>query len=170
MENFIEIMDRFYRELDAEIARVEKVNADRMHCKPGCHECCIDNITVYEAEAAYIRHYHPDVLEQPPHSKGACAFLDENGLCRIYEHRPYVCRTQGLPLRWVEYEADGRMVEFRDICPLNAEGTPVELLPDDQCWDIGPFEQKLADIQMQLRNGNLKRVLLRSLFKPTANK
>lgn len=165
MENFIQIMENFYAELDAEIARVEKLHANRMKCKPGCHECCIDNITVYEAEAQYIRHYHDDLLTTgQPHPKGACAFLDENGLCRIYEHRPYVCRSQGLPLRWIEYEANGSMVEFRDICPLNAEGTPVELLPDDQCWDIGPFEQKLADIQMQLRNGNLKRVLLRDLF------
>ncbi len=164
MENFIALMDRFYSELDTEIGRVEKRNAERMQCKAGCHECCIDNITVYEAEAEYIRYYYPDVLKQQPHAKGACAFLDEKGLCRIYEHRPYVCRTQGLPLRWIEYEADGHMVEFRDICPLNASGTPVELLPDDQCWDIGPFEQKLADIQMQLRNGNLKRIRLRDLF------
>ncbi len=166
MENFIEAMEKFYQELDEEIARVEALNADRLKCKAGCHECCIDNVTVYEAEAHYIRHYYADLLEnEAPHAPGACAFLDENGLCRIYEHRPYVCRTQGLPLRWIEYEADGSMLEFRDICPLNANGTPVELLPDDQCWDIGPFEQKLADIQMQLRNGNLKRVRLRDLFK-----
>ncbi len=164
MEHFIEIMDQFYREVDEQVALLEKINADRMHCKAGCHDCCIDNITVYEAEADYIRHYHADVLAQSPHPKGACAFLDKRGMCRIYEHRPYVCRTQGLPLRWVEYESDGRMVEFRDICPLNSEGTPVELLPDDHCWDIGPFEQKLADIQMQLRFGNLKRVRLRDLF------
>ncbi len=165
MENFIEIMEKFYSELNTEIARVEKLNANRMHCKPGCHDCCVDNITVFEAEAQFIRYYHQNLLlNENPHHKGACAFLDENGLCRIYEHRPYVCRTQGLPLRWVEYEADGTMAEFRDICPLNANNTPVELLPDDQCWDIGPFEQKLADIQMQLRNGNLKRVRLRDLF------
>ncbi|NOX89724.1 MAG: YkgJ family cysteine cluster protein [Calditrichaeota bacterium] len=164
-DSLLQALEKFYIELDQSIARTEQLNRDRLSCKPGCRDCCVDDITVFEIEAENIRRFHADVLKEPPHPKGACAFLDKNGLCRIYEHRPYVCRTQGLPLRWIEYQSDGSIAEYRDICPLNEAGLPVDLLPDDWCWDIGPFEQKLADIQMLFGNGNLKRIRLRALFK-----
>ncbi len=41
-----------------------------------------------------------------------CPLLDENGACQMYEHRPLVCRTFGLPLR------EGRKY-IGDICELN---------------------------------------------------
>lgn len=41
-----------------------------------------------------------------------CPNLDDNGLCMIYDSRPLVCRTFGLPLR------DGRKY-IGDICELN---------------------------------------------------
>jgi Fe-S-cluster containining protein len=84
--------------------------------------------------------------------------LDDEKRCRIYAHRPYVCRTQGLPLRWIEDEGE-EIYEARDICPLNAEGPPLEELPAEECWSIGPFEERLAREQ---KDG--ARVALRSLF------
>ncbi len=70
--------------------------------------------------------------------------LDADGACRIYEVRPYVCRTQGLPLRWVE-----AAVERRDICPLNEPGEPIEELPEDACWELGPIEERLAATELE---------------------
>lgn len=126
----------------------------------------MDGLTVFEVEAENIRCYHADLLaEGAPHPEGACAFLDEAGACRIYEHRPYVCRTQGLPLRWIEERSDGNLVELRDICPLNANGPPVEALPAEECWSIGPFEERLAKLQATADGGKLRRVALRSLFR-----
>jgi hypothetical protein len=97
---------------------------------------------------------------------GACAFLDEQGACRIYAQRPYVCRTQGLPLRWIDEEAlAGVSVEHRDICELNEpEGAaPITELPAEQCWTLGPAELKLQALSLQ-HTGGLERVALRSLF------
>src|SRR5688572_14697024 len=45
----------------------------------------------------------------------ACPNLDEDGLCIVYEHRPLVCRTFGLPLR------EGRKY-IGDVCELNFHG------------------------------------------------
>jgi hypothetical protein len=104
------------------------------------------------------------LLGGDPHPKGGCAFLDQEGACRIYEHRPYVCRTQGLPLRWIEQYPDGTTAELRDICPLNDQGRPVESLPASECWAIGPFEGNLARLQARVDGGPPYRVLLRSLF------
>lgn len=129
--------------------------------------CCVDELTVFEVEAQNIRQSHSNLLQTAvPHSPGACAFLDTDGACRIYEDRPYVCRTQGLPLRWLEEEASGDFVELRDICPLNDEGDvePIEELPEDECWSIGPTEERLAKLQLQFGQGKLSRIPLRSLF------
>lgn len=147
---------------------LERLHADRMQCQRGCAGCCLDDLTVFEVEAAHIAHGTGDALHgQKPAPAGACAFLDEKGACRIYEHRPYVCRTQGLPLRWVEEEpATGEVVEYRDICPLNIEeGRPLELLPNEELWSIGPLEHKLAELQRAHDPFSpLKRKPLRELF------
>jgi hypothetical protein len=75
-----------------------------------------------------------------------------------------VCRTQGLPLRWVEQLPDGTPVEMRDICPLNDQGEPVEALPVQECWSIGPFEDRLARLQIAVDGGDLRRIALRTMF------
>ena len=93
-----------------------------------------------------------------------CAFLDNEGACRIYEDRPYVCRTQGLPLRWIDEISDFEFVELRDICPLNDEGTPIEELDESECWTIGPIEERLAKLQLMFGEGVMTRISLRSLF------
>ncbi len=92
--------------------------------------------------------------------------LDADGACRLYAARPYVCRTQGLPLRWAEADPDNadQAIELRDICPLNADGPPLDSLPDDQLWTLGPVEQRLAAAQAMHPAGHDARVPLRGLF------
>ncbi len=64
---------------------------------------------------------HPDLRDCTPAEKDAffertkatpCPNLNERGECLMYEHRPLVCRTFGLPLR------DGDRY-IGDICELN---------------------------------------------------
>jgi hypothetical protein len=69
-----------------------------------------------------------------------------------------------LPLRWLEETDAGEIYELRDICPLNEEGTPIEELPEEDCWAIGPFEEQLARLQIEASAGQLRRVALRDLF------
>lgn len=163
----IDWVERLHALVDEAAAPVERANAERLSCRAGCSDCCVDGLTVFEIEAAVIRRHHASLLETgEPHPEGACAFLDGEGRCRIYERRPYVCRTQGLPLRWLEEdELEEEIIESRDICPKNvAGGTPLEELEADACWTIGPFEQRLADRQHEADDGRGRRVELRSLF------
>lgn len=154
-----------YREVDQQVGRLYTLHASRLVCRYGCHRCCIDGLTVFEVEAENVRRHHADLLVGgDPHPEGTCAFLDPAAACRIYEYRPYVCRTQGLPLRWIEQRPDGTSLELRDICPLNDQGQPVEALPDGECWTIGPFEGELARLQARMDGGALRRVSLRALF------
>lgn len=158
-------LERFYERVDGKVRRIHALDPERFHCRSGCHDCCIDRLSVFEIEAENITRYHRNLLlHGKPHPQGECAFLDDSGLCRIYEHRPYVCRTQGLPLRWMEELPDGSTVEMRDICPINERGRPVETLEPEACWSIGPFEEELARMQIARDKGKEGRVLLRELF------
>jgi uncharacterized protein len=154
-----------YDEVDHQAAQIADGHGTRLQCRHGCCQCCVDDLTVFEVEAENIRLRHTSLLaQQEPHERGACAFLDPEGGCRIYADRPYVCRTQGLPLRWIDQGQDGELVELRDICPLNDEGTPIVELAADECWTIGPAEERLAELQQQFNSGQMTRVPLRSLF------
>lgn len=159
------MLDDLYAEVDREAAALAERHRERLVCRRGCFDCCVDGITVFEVEADRIRERAAALLAaEAPHPPGRCAFLGAEGECRIYALRPYVCRTQGLPLRWID---DEREAELRDICPKNEEGEPVEELATEECWTLGPVEEALARLQME-RYGSLRRVALRDLFAPPA--
>ncbi|MCU0588297.1 MAG: YkgJ family cysteine cluster protein [Syntrophobacteraceae bacterium] len=161
-----EELNRVYEAVDLAAEALIRLHGPRLRCRRGCRACCIDGLTVFEVEAMYIQHRHARLLEEEEaHPEGACAFLSPEGDCRIHESRPYVCRTQGLPLRWIEEASEGEMVELRDICPINDPGPPVEELPERACWSIGPVEECLARLQGSRDDGRLRRIRLRSLFR-----
>ena len=67
---------------------------------------------------------------------------------------------------YAEDEDDqGEPVEYRDICPLNEAGEPLETLPAEDCWSIGPYEAGLQRLQHALDGGQLRRIRLRDLFR-----
>jgi len=80
---------------------------------------------------------HPNLRECAPEEKEAffdrtqatpCPNLGQDGLCVMYEHRPLVCRTFGLPLR------EGRKY-VGDVCELNfTQSTAKERMA--AAWDL----------------------------------
>lgn len=129
-------------------------------CRRGCAGCCQDGVTVFEIEAARLLADAPELFHGDPASTG-CALLGPGGECRAYAARPYVCRTQGLPLRWAEGG-----VEHRDRCPLNDAAGELLALPPEACWTIGPVEARLRAVQVAVDGGAARRVALRALFDP----
>ncbi|MFT4978442.1 MAG: hypothetical protein ACI8S6_004352 [Myxococcota bacterium] len=162
-------IEQLHATVDLAASLLARQHRERMQCRRGCSGCCKDDLTVLEVEAARIRRHHAALLaEGVAGPVGGCAFLDAEGGCRVYAHRPYVCRTQGLPLRWIvkELAEDGGLdvYEYRDICPLNDEtGPPLEELPPEELWTIGPTEEQLSALQP-----DGVRVPLRSLFSQSA--
>lgn len=156
-----------HAEVDRLAAPLHARHSEQLACRRGCCACCVDGLTVFAVEAERIRRRHGALLATAtPHPPGACAFLDAAGACRIYEDRPYVCRTQGLPLRWQELGEDSQPVEYRDICNLNEAVGPLEELPAAACWAIGPVEERLATLQHYCDGGVGERISLRDLFAP----
>lgn len=151
-----------HAQVDARAAAIAARLGTRLQCKRGCSACCVDDLSVFAVEAERIRAHHAELLALgAPHPEGACAFLDEGGACRVYADRPYVCRTQGLPLRWLDEE---REAELRDVCALNEPGEPpLEALPESDCWTLGETEAALAELQRAFGAAG-ERVALRALF------
>lgn len=158
-------MQQLYTAIDQSVRQREEINRSHLQCKAGCAACCVDEVTVFEVEAHYITHSAAEILRTAtPAPAGTCAFQDESCCCRIYQWRPYVCRTQGLPLQWSEVTESGASVVWRDICPINESSTPLETLPDESFWTIGPIEEALALLQHRHGSRNSVRVPLRELF------
>jgi uncharacterized protein len=88
--------------IDGFFARVEARHGDDMQCQTGCSDCCHVRLSITHVEAAAIRSHlagrsvtvgtHPD----------RCAALDPAGRCQIYDARPVVCRSHGVPIRMHE--------------------------------------------------------------------
>jgi uncharacterized protein len=163
------ILDAIHDDVDTRARELSAEHGARLVCGRGCFGCCVDDLTVFAVEAAKIQARYPELLASgTPHPQGRCAFLGAEGECRVYEARPYVCRTQGLPLRWIDEEAEA---EYRDICELNEAGAPIETLGESSCWTIGPVEARLHHLQSTLDDGDgdgdATRIELRSLFEKT---
>jgi len=159
-------LHEIHEEIDREAKALEKIHSERLQCGRGCSACCLDDLRVTRIEAERIRRAHPDLLRNgEPHPVGGCAFLDEQGACRVYADRPYVCRSQGLPLRILFENEAGEIEERRDICPLNLDGgPPLESLDEDDCWLIGPFELRIGQLDDRFAGADRKRIALRDLF------
>ena len=163
---------KLHAEIDREADALAEIHAVRLQCQRGCSACCLDELTVLPIEAERIRRAHPELLaESTPHAPGACAFLDAEGACRVYADRPYVCRSQGLPLRVVFENEAGELDEVRDICPLNVEGgPPLASLAEDECWLIGPWELRLGQLDEAFAGEGAARITLRDLFTRSARR
>lgn len=127
--------------VDAFERAVRERRAAAMQCRSGCSACCHVELTVCEVEAARLGEAL-GALDGPARealarraasaADGRCVMLDDAGRCVVYDARPLVCRTQGLPLRYpdgvippaaVMGRARGESGELT-WCPLNFEREP----------------------------------------------
>jgi len=99
-----------YRELTAKVdaffARVASRHADDMRCAPGCDMCCHDRLTVTTVEADAVRAFVAELrddararLRECVERDDPCVALDGAGRCQIYDARPLVCRSHGVPIK-----------------------------------------------------------------------
>jgi hypothetical protein len=93
--------------VDDFFARVQARYGHDMQCTSGCSDCCVVRLTITTVEA---REIHDFVADLSPTSRvglaanvaastTACAALDPAGRCLIYDARPIVCRSHGVPVR-----------------------------------------------------------------------
>ena len=117
------------RRVDHRSLSLAQLHAPHLACKPGCHDCCTDfSVFPVEYDSILSALRKKNVSLPPPDPAAACAFL-QNGLCAIYEHRPIICRTHGLP---VAFTADDDAAKNVDFCPKNFTAVAPSQLNFDQ--------------------------------------
>lgn len=100
-------------------------------CKLGCTGCCQTERTVSDVEwgalEQAVAELAPETLAAlQTQETDACPLLLDGG-CAVYDERPLICRSHGLPI-----VMDGA----RDVCPLNFEGQDLDALPDAQVLSV----------------------------------
>lgn len=110
-----------YLALRKEIGRrseyLEDAHIKHINCKNGCDLCCMD-YSIFPVEFYFIlselkkKQRDPDWKNKE--NGKACVFL-KNSSCTIYNHRPIICRTHGLPLLFANDDGDWEL----SVCDLN---------------------------------------------------
>ena len=123
--NISEIYVNLQKKVDTQFQNLFQKHQSSMACTQGCHGCCLPNLTVSRIEADTIHRYlnQPsinlvsilDLETQNPHQNTRCSFLDGQGECSIYDARPLVCRSHGVP-HMIQIN---RKQEGLDVCELN---------------------------------------------------
>jgi Fe-S-cluster containining protein len=138
------------QKVDAFFARVSERHGADMQCTTGCSDCCHVRLTITQVEAAAIRDLvaswpeswrrdlappqsliqadgareTPDATHRGAETRPRCAALDAVGRCKIYEARPVVCRSHGVPIR-----LEQRGLPVVQACHRNFRRT----VPDADC-------------------------------------
>lgn len=123
------------RIIDGDVAPVVTRYQAHIACRPGCGECCRQTFSVSEIEGALLREglaaadaaTHADILARAtsyvPGRGEACPILGPDERCRLYDHRPRICRKYGIPLWHPERpeQLTTCRLNFRGVADLDAD-------------------------------------------------
>ncbi len=149
---------------------------NHMSCRLGCSKCCYVELSIFQSEAYiilewvnflsseekqnFLNELNVPELQEQKNTLGKlnkpCAFL-RNGKCTIYEVRPTICRTQGLPLQYKISDEKNQVQLAVDVCPLNF--TEENSLPSRHEWlDLDRLNalQSIAENFFQKNNSEIK--------------
>jgi Fe-S-cluster containining protein len=125
---------RLLNKVDEFSSRIIQRYRKHISCGYGCNDCCQQNLHLLPLEYSFLQKGFsllPEPIKKIVRNQAAqglgdyapCVLLD-HGACVLYECRPIICRTHGLPL----FAKEGDK-ERRDCCPKNFTSYRLELLP-----------------------------------------
>ena len=131
---------KLLQDIEHELQRVASLFPnDLLQCSPGCSTCCTE-FSVSPLEAAIIVENVLDFAVTGSASPPCCAFLRDKQ-CTIYRIRPILCRTQGMPIGYIDSASSYIEVS---ACPLNfTEDYP---LTKNELFLMDNFNSRLAEL------------------------
>jgi Fe-S-cluster containining protein len=147
MESALDNYHNLIGRVDALCTGIHNVLQEQITCSAGCSSCCAA-ITLFPVEAAALREA---LAALPPleatairdhvseHAAGECCPLLSNRRCLLYQARPIICRTHGLPILFTEEDA-----RRLDCCPRNL--TSREALSGSTIIDLDRLNSVLVAI------------------------
>jgi uncharacterized protein len=147
--------------VDAVFLAAQERHTGQFQCMAGCIGCCQAGLSVSNVEARRIGDWllenpavaakiidRTQMLDNPDY----CSLLDSAGSCSIYDVRPLICRSHGMPVSMEEepeviagdvndhskYLLTSQTADLRDVCPLNFEGVDLASI---SCEDVLSLEK-----------------------------
>lgn len=136
-----------YNQLTADIENltaklVEKRIRQKLKCKPGCAECCM-HFSILPLEAALVQERLRQSEPVGEQADGKCALLAADR-CTIYDIRPIICRSQGLPIAYIDESSSSIEVS---ACHLNF---PADYqFEQDELLFMDQFNSRLVELNIQ---------------------
>ena len=131
-------------EIDSFCESLEIVHSKHLNCKKGCDLCCMA-ISVFPVEFYAIKaELDLESLSGLPVPKDEvqCRFLVDHS-CTIYQSRPVICRTHGLPLLYMSMESD----EYElSLCELNFTEYDFEDFDEENTYPMDRINSQLYQI------------------------
>jgi uncharacterized protein len=149
-------MPNKYQQLITEVndltARLSERYRAHLQCQSGCSGCCQHHLSVFPVEAANIKsaiQYLPQIFQERIHQQAIsivkhkteiCPLLVDDK-CSVYDSRPIICRTQGLPLLFEAVDGNQEV----DFCPLNfTDENAADALEENQLVPLDALNMKLS--------------------------
>lgn len=143
LRNYDDLVSR----VDELCRRIETDYSAHLACRKGCDACC-RHLSLFPVEGAALARALcsrcPDEagrirrLARKTPAEGPCPLL-QDGVCLLYEARPIICRTHGLPLL-----AGSGPKRRLDWCPENFK--KVKSLPNAAVIDLDVLNSTLSAI------------------------
>ena len=149
--------------MDQLTAKLQARYSKHLVCRAGCSGCCHHHLSVFPVEAEETRaaiealpapirdrveEQAREVLKREAQARPVSCPLLVDDRCSIYQSRPLICRTQGLPLL-MEAEDGEQEVDF---CPLNfTEAGAVDDLDEDHLVPLDVLNLRLALVNLEHR-------------------
>lgn len=138
--------------LNREIEKLVSLHSNNLKCKSGCSDCCLTlSLLPIEFFAIKQRIENSATFDK----RKSCGFLNNDGACSIYNDRPLICRSHGLPIAYLDDEQD-EPVNLVSYCPLNFTSVKPEDLEfnSETTLNIDILNSKLTKINSKFIKNN----------------
>lgn len=127
--------------VDSTCTQLHHKHAPHTQCRKGCSDCCMNfDLTAVEFHSIANRLKSKRVEWNTNAAPESCIFLINNE-CSIYEDRPLICRSHGLPIVQLNDETDELELSF---CPLNFTQVDDDYFSLEESYDQDAFNSELA--------------------------
>jgi Fe-S-cluster containining protein len=147
MPHFLENYKQLTTRIDSLCNDIAAALGEQITCSAGCSSCCTA-ITVFPVEAAAMREALANLPDQKAEEirqhvsehadEERCPLLFHHR-CLLYDARPIICRTHGLP---IVYTTDDQRKS--DCCPLNL--TEAEAISGSSVVDLDKVNTLLVAV------------------------
>lgn len=149
-KDLVELMES----VDEEFTAIQARQGAHMQCRAGCSDCCRARLSITRVEEQFLRtgadrmpasERHELARRAKDPKREMCPALDPDGRCGLYELRPLICRSFGVPLR---HRREVALVNppVVDVCDLNFVEIRLDALRDEDVVEQTDLEAKLRAI------------------------